>query len=349
MRRPTDGALERLAAIALSLSVVETALPRPVPFMKLGLSNIPLLWAVDGLPLGEFLLLALAKWALSSFTAGTLLTPYALAGLAGAAASALAMLLVSKVFRGKATPYSVSAAGSVASGAAQVFASTLFLTPSVLNIMGPMLLFNLVSGVVTGGLAMAFRPERLHPSTSFNLLETGGKGSKAMLALHVAAFAAVAFTSSVPALLVQAVCALALQRANGRRPRPLPYLVSAAAVVFFNLLSPSGKVLFGFVTEGALLDGIGKALSLTAMVALSQSLASVPPAAGGFVSRVLAAHAGMTRKAAEAKGWREKAEACLEWEPGDPAPERKRRQGSIVKTAIAAALIILSFVLAAVL
>ena len=80
-----------LAALAFFLSTVEYMLPRPVPFMRLGLANLPLLFAVDLLPFGPYMVLALVKVMGMSLLTGSLFSYVALFSLAGTLASALIM------------------------------------------------------------------------------------------------------------------------------------------------------------------------------------------------------------------------------------------------------------------
>ena len=52
-----------LGAFCLFLSAVEYMLPKPLPFMRLGIANLPILLAVDILPFPWFLALAAVKCA----------------------------------------------------------------------------------------------------------------------------------------------------------------------------------------------------------------------------------------------------------------------------------------------
>jgi len=76
----------------------------------------------------------------------------------------------------------------------------------------------------------------------------------------------------VPKLILLAVF-IAVGVVSGRRMRPLGNLLFFAAVVFFNLLSPSGRVCFSVgplaVTEEALKGGVLKALSFVGLFYLS--------------------------------------------------------------------------------
>jgi len=88
MHSPADGSRYRdsrtyrltafLAALAFFLSSFEYMLPRPIPFMRLGLANLPLLIAVDLLPFGSYMALALVKVVGMNLLTGSLFTYVAL-------------------------------------------------------------------------------------------------------------------------------------------------------------------------------------------------------------------------------------------------------------------------------
>ena len=161
MRRRTDTSLVAyLAALALTLSTIESSLPHAIPFLRLGLANLALLWALDRLSARDYLLLAFLKWVTSSLMSGLLFSPYAIVSLAGTAASALVMLASHRLLGRWSTLWSHSTLGSIASGASQLAASSLFLTDTVLRLMPLMLAFNIASGIVIAALAYVFEPAR---------------------------------------------------------------------------------------------------------------------------------------------------------------------------------------------
>ena len=161
MRRRTDTSfVAYLAALALTLSTIESSLPHAIPFLRLGLANLALLWALDRLSARDYLLLAALKWVTSSLMSGLLFSPYAIVSLAGTAASALVMLASHRLLGRWSTLWSHSTLGSIASGVSQLAASSLFLTDTVLRLMPLMLAFNIVSGIVIAALAYVFEPAR---------------------------------------------------------------------------------------------------------------------------------------------------------------------------------------------
>ncbi|MFA6365600.1 MAG: Gx transporter family protein, partial [Candidatus Hydrogenedentales bacterium] len=80
-----------LGAFCFFLSAIEYMLPKPLPFMRLGIANLPILLAVDILPFRWFLVLAAVKVIGMSLISGTLFSYIALFSLFGTLAAALAM------------------------------------------------------------------------------------------------------------------------------------------------------------------------------------------------------------------------------------------------------------------
>lgn len=147
-----------LAALSFFLSAIEYMLPRPLPFMRLGLANLPLLFAVDLLPLGPYALLALVKVIGMSMLSGSLFSYVALFSLAGTAASAIIMRLLRALAGPRILSYlGLCVAGAVASNLTQLaLARVLVFGPSA-RYMAPVLLgLGLASGIALGLFAEAF-------------------------------------------------------------------------------------------------------------------------------------------------------------------------------------------------
>jgi heptaprenyl diphosphate synthase len=80
-----------LTAFAISLYVIESAIPKPLPFMRLGLANvIVLLVLAEGCP-REALIIGITKSLAGGLVTGTLLSPTTLMSLSGTLVSFLAM------------------------------------------------------------------------------------------------------------------------------------------------------------------------------------------------------------------------------------------------------------------
>ncbi|MGD9940316.1 MAG: Gx transporter family protein [Clostridia bacterium] len=147
-----------LAALAFFLSTVEYMLPRPVPFMRLGLANLPLLFAVDLLPFGPYLVLALVKVIGMSLLTGSLFSYIALFSLAGTLASALVMRILRKIIGPLYLSYlGLCVAGAMASNLVQVALARVFVFGPSARLMLPAFLgLGLVSGIALGLFAQAF-------------------------------------------------------------------------------------------------------------------------------------------------------------------------------------------------
>lgn len=95
--------------------------------------------------------------------------------------------------------------------------------------------------------------------------------------------------------ILQAVQFALLCILAGRRIRLLPTFLTVAGIVLFNLLVPTGRVLFSIlafpVTEEALLSGVRKAATFEGLILLSRFYIRpdlrIPGAFGGLLSRSL--------------------------------------------------------------
>ncbi|MFH2114464.1 MAG: Gx transporter family protein [Spirochaetota bacterium] len=147
-----------LAALAFFLSTVEYMLPRPVPFMRLGLANLPLLFAVDLLPFGPYMVLALVKVIGMSLLTGSLFSYVALFSLAGTLASALVMRGLRKLIGSLQLSYlGLCVAGAMASNLVQVALARVFIFgPSARFMLPAFLGLGLVSGIALGLFAQTF-------------------------------------------------------------------------------------------------------------------------------------------------------------------------------------------------
>jgi heptaprenyl diphosphate synthase len=64
--------LALLGSFCLFLSTLEYLIPKPLPFMRIGLANLPLILALDLFPPGPFALLVLIKISGQALITGTL-------------------------------------------------------------------------------------------------------------------------------------------------------------------------------------------------------------------------------------------------------------------------------------
>jgi heptaprenyl diphosphate synthase len=109
-----------LGGLCLFLSTIEYLVPKPVPFLRIGIANLPLLIGLGILSPGQLLLVALLKVIGQGLVSGTLATYVFLFSAAGTFASALAMLAVRKLAGPRMSLVGVSVTGALISNLAQI-------------------------------------------------------------------------------------------------------------------------------------------------------------------------------------------------------------------------------------
>jgi len=133
-------------ALALVLSIVENSipLPLPVPGVKLGLSNIAVMYAMFFLSKGQAYSIAVLKGLFVLVTRGLIA---GILSLTGGILSLTVMLIVMVVFRDRASYTAVSISGAIAHNTGQFIAVSFIYTGMYLWAYLPVLL---VSGVIAG-------------------------------------------------------------------------------------------------------------------------------------------------------------------------------------------------------
>jgi heptaprenyl diphosphate synthase len=144
-----------LGAAAVATYVFEGMLPAPLPFARVGVSNVFVVVALFGFGSREAVLVNLIRVVAGSLFLGLALSPAFLFSLAGSMSALGVMALI----KWKALPpFSVvgaSAAGAATSNLAQVAVFALLFTgwPVPAGLAGGFLLFGVAVGVLTGLLA----------------------------------------------------------------------------------------------------------------------------------------------------------------------------------------------------
>src|SRR4030042_1751870 len=109
-----------LGGLCLFLSTIEYLVPKPVPFLRIGIANLPLLVGLDLLSPGQLLAVAVLKVIGQGMVSGTLATYVFLFSAAGTFASALAMLAVRRLAGPRMSLVGVSVTGALLSNIAQI-------------------------------------------------------------------------------------------------------------------------------------------------------------------------------------------------------------------------------------
>jgi heptaprenyl diphosphate synthase len=143
-----------LAAMCLFLSTIEYAIPKPLPILRLGLANLPVLLALSKLKTRDIVALICLKIALQGFVSGTLFSYVFLFSAAGSFASGLTMLGIQRLcsghkIRAKALVSftGLSVAGALANNLAQILLARFFLFGQGTHYIAPALL---ITGSITG-------------------------------------------------------------------------------------------------------------------------------------------------------------------------------------------------------
>ena len=162
-----------LGAFCFFLSAVEYMVPKPLPFMRLGIANLPILLAADLLPLPWYLALALVKVFGMSVISGSLFSYVALFSLAGTLTAALAMWLARKAFKGSVSAVGASIMGAVSSNAVQIALAELVVFGDAARLIAPPFL---ATGLVTGALLGVFAERFAARSLWYARAKGGGRG-----------------------------------------------------------------------------------------------------------------------------------------------------------------------------
>jgi heptaprenyl diphosphate synthase len=145
------------AAVCLFLSSIEYLIPKPLPFLRLGLANLPLLVCLDLLPLGPFLLLLLLKILGQGLVQGSLFSVIFLFSAAGTLASGAVMLGARRLLGQRISLIGISVLGALASNLVQLaLAGVVAFGPSAWLIAPPFLAVGLVTSAVLGALAQGY-------------------------------------------------------------------------------------------------------------------------------------------------------------------------------------------------
>lgn len=110
-----------LVAVAAALQILESPLPRILPWLKIGLANVVTLYAIMRLGCKKGILIAALRTCLSAFVFGGFLTPVHILSFAGAVSSAIVMGFLLH-FLQKASICIISITGAITSNVVQLFA-----------------------------------------------------------------------------------------------------------------------------------------------------------------------------------------------------------------------------------
>ncbi|GBU28736.1 hypothetical protein R84B8_02296 [Treponema sp. R8-4-B8] len=150
--------LALLGALCLFLSAIEYMIPKPLPFMRIGIANMPIMLALDIFPFTAFLLLICVKIIGQALITGTLFSYVFLFSLVGTFLSAALMFVLRRLLGKKHITFiGVGTAGAVISNLSQLALAHFFIFKgNIRYIAPPFLLTGLITGIALGVFCEAF-------------------------------------------------------------------------------------------------------------------------------------------------------------------------------------------------
>lgn len=274
-----------LASLCTLFSLAENALPHFLPFFKLGLSNIPLLFALSLLSVKEYLLLGLLKWFISNLFSGLLFSYFGLFSLLSTLASVLVMLISYKVLKTKLSCFGYSLLGACSSNLVQLSLASLYLKVSLINLLPYFLLFSIITSIITAVFSYKIQCPTVFPKIENTNIQ---HRDKYLFLFPLIALLTVPFNHSIITLSVSFLLALSLQLYIKRKIKLSYYFVIFIITLLLSSFNGEGKVLFLSFTLQSLERGAIKALTLLTLVAISQSISYLIPIKEGLIGTTIA-------------------------------------------------------------
>jgi len=157
-----------LGGFSLFLSAIEYLFPKPVPFMRIGFANLPILLALKLLPAPYIFLLVLFKVTGQGLISGTLTSYVFFLSAAGSFSSAFVMILVYKIPYRFISLIGVSITGALVGNIVQILFSVKFIFSESAWIIAP---FFLAIGIFSSFLIGLFAQKFIEKSLWIRNLE----------------------------------------------------------------------------------------------------------------------------------------------------------------------------------
>ena len=285
MNKKQNALVPVFGALCFFLSAIEFVIPKPLPFLRIGLANVPLMLALDVLSFRAFLLLTMIKILGQAFISGTLFSYLVLFSAAGTIGATLTMYALHKIPRKALSLAGISMAGAFVSNCIQLFIGRFFIFGEGIRYMLPPFLFiGAITSLLLGIFCESFKAEsewyaHIRDADSplyVQLPDDVNPAAHPWLRL-ISGFTLLAALLFIPGLPAKAVifCAgFVLCIAEKQKIYWVPLCISTIGIVLCHIFIPVGKELFLIgsfpITSGALLNGLEKAVVLQAMIFLSR-------------------------------------------------------------------------------
>jgi len=154
----TRKSLALLGAFCIFLSTIEYMIPKPMPFMRIGIANLPLMLAIDIFPFYAFIVLAAIKVLGQALITGTLFSYIFLFSLTGTLLSAVSMFTLRRLLgSGKISFIGIGVTGAFISNVSQLALAWIFIFGNNTRFIAPpFMTAGLVTGVALGFFCEAF-------------------------------------------------------------------------------------------------------------------------------------------------------------------------------------------------
>lgn len=310
-----DKTIPLFGGFCFFLSAIEFIIPKPIPFMRLGLANLPVMLAMEVVSFPAFCLLLFIKILGQAIISGTLFSYVLLFSAAGTLASGFTMYAFKGLLKRKSVSFiSVSTTGAFFSNLVQLgFARFIFFGKGAVYILPPMLIAGLITSVLLGIFANKFvrdsvwyknvMKKEFIPDYFTTVDSQKNKITKAQFFRLFSGIFLMLILLFVNMPQTQAIvfgAALILCAAERLKIRFSLLFFTFIGIVAFNLYPPSGKVIYRIgnivITSEALLRGIQKAVVLDGMVYISKWMLKEKIVFGGFIGKTVSASLSVFQK-----------------------------------------------------
>ena len=140
-----------LAAMSAFLGIFESFIPSPVPFLRLGLANIPVCLSLPFLPIKNILFIVCFKLLFTHLFRGTFLSFPFFAALGGSILFLVITLPFFILLHKKVSFISVSLLGAIGHNIGQLIAALFFIPFNVLSVIAMIMLpLGMIAGIING-------------------------------------------------------------------------------------------------------------------------------------------------------------------------------------------------------
>ena len=321
------------ASLSIFLGSLELFIPKPLPFFRLGLSNIPIVLSLE-MPFPTFLAIALLKALGNSYISGSLFSFFGLISIAQALSSSLSMFGLKKLLRKHVSFYGISMFGALVSTIVQTILASLFLGSSIASLMPIMLLSSLLTSLLVAFFSYRIPVPQSIPRIDRDV-DDNANVNVCVANLLLSGFSIMIIDSLLFAI-ISFVFALLFQYISGRKIKIVPYVVLLLLMILTSIITPIGKTIFkiGFIsiTQIAFENALKNAFVLSAAIALSQGYSQIIKPGKGILGETLAYFTSMMASFRDIKGKTliEKARIVLSLDNLKQTSDRRKKTKPII-------------------